>query len=208
MHKLLSFLFALCLCASVSAQSARKVLDATAARMTQSGCVKASFRATQFAGTTPENETTGTMTINGNKFQMQTPEAIVWYDGKTQWSMMRDGDEVNMTEPTAEEQAAMNPAALVNIYKSGYNYSMSENTLRGRAVYTVYLTAKNKKAAFSAIIVDVDKKTYDPLCFRACKDGDWLRLAIMDFKADQSAPEATFTFPARSYPNVEIIDLR
>ena len=117
MHKLLSFLFALCLCASVSAQSARKVLDATAARMTQSGCVKASFRATQFAGTTPENETTGTMTINGNKFQMQTPEAIVWYDGKTQWSMMRDGDEVNMTEPTAEEQYLQERLQLLYVGK-------------------------------------------------------------------------------------------
>ena len=148
------------------------------------------------------------MTIKGTKFQMQTPDVIVWFDGKTQWSMMRESDEVNVTEPTEEEQAAMNPAAFVNIYKSGYEYTLTESTLRGRAVYTVYLSAKNKKAAFSDILVDVDKQTYDPLCFRAYKDGDWMRLAIMSFKTGQSVPEATFTFPARSYPNVEIIDLR
>ena len=99
------------------AQSAREVLDATAACMTKMGDVRAQFKATQFSGMTPQSEATGTMCISGRKFQMQTEELTTWYDGTTQWSMMSGSNEVNMATPDEEEQAALNPATLVGIYK-------------------------------------------------------------------------------------------
>ena len=122
--------------------------------------------------------------------------------------MMKGSDEVNVTTPTEEEQAAINPATLVGIYKKGYRFSLSESTLRGKSTYVVYLKAKNKKAAFSDIIVDVDKATYDPLCFRAKKDGNWMRLSVLSFQNGLSLPASTFAFPSKDFPNVELIDLR
>lgn len=190
------------------AQSAREVLDATAACMTKMGDVRAQFKATQFSGTTPQNEATGTMCISGRKFQMQTDELMTWYDGTTQWSMMNGSNEVNMATPDEEEQAAQNPATLVGIYKKGYRYSLTRSTLRGRSTYVVHLSAKNRKAAFSDIFIDVDQTTYHPLCIRAKKDGDWTRLSILSFQNSLTLPASTFTFPASDYPNVEVIDLR
>ena len=190
------------------AQSARSVLDATAARMTESGAIRAQFKATQFRGTTPESEASGTLLISGRKFQMQTPELTTWFDGKTQWSMLSDATEVNISEPTEEEQAAMNPSALISIYKKGYSTSLRRSSLRGRPTYEVRLVAKNKKAAFSEIYVDVDQSTYDPLCFRAKQDGNWLRLSILSFNTNQPAQDSDFTFPTKDYPNIEVIDLR
>ena len=193
---------------TASAQNARKVLDATAARMTQRGDVKAQFKATQFNGTTPQGEAAGTLLLSGRRFQMKTNEMISWYDGTTEWTLMKGSDEVNVTSPTEEEQAAINPATLVGIYKKGYRMSRQESTLRGRATYVVYLQAKNKKTAYEYIIVDVDKATYDPLCIRAKKDGNWMRLSIQSFQNGLSLPASTFTFPKQDYPDVEVIDLR
>lgn len=201
------FILAVCAC-SLSAQSAREVLDATAARMTQKGGVKAQFKATQFRGTEAESETTGTILVSGNKFQMDTPNLVTWFDGKTQWSMMKGSDEVNITEPTEEELLAMNPSTLVHIYKKGYRYSMRTSTLRGRPTYEIQLKAKKPDAAFTDIYVDVEQGTFNPLCFRAKNAGDWIRLSIQTFQTGLTHPNETFSFPTKDFPNVEVIDLR
>jgi outer membrane lipoprotein-sorting protein len=190
------------------AQSARSVLDATAARMTQSGCIRSQFKATQFRGTTPESETSGTMLVSGRKFQMQTADIITWFDGKTLWSMMPGSEEVNISEPTDDELVAMNPSTFVNLYKKGYNYSLRKSSLRGKPTYEVRLSAKSKKATFSDIYVDVEQSTYNPLCIRARQNGNWVRLSILTFQVNQSSKDADFTFPNKDYPNVEVIDLR
>ena len=91
MRKVFSFIILLAtFSAAVCAQSARKVLDNTAARMTKTGGVKAQFKATQFSGMTPQSTTTGTMLMNGNSVQMTTEELLLWFDGKTQWCMMKN----------------------------------------------------------------------------------------------------------------------
>lgn len=207
-HFLLTFCLCIAAVTTATAQSARTVLDKTAARMTKSGDVKAQFKATQFNGTTPQGDTAGTLLLSGRKFQMVTDELTSWYDGTTEWTMMKGSDEVNVTTPTEEEQAAINPATLVGIYKKGYRFSLSESTLRGKSTFVVYLKAKNKKAAFSDIIVDVDKATYDPLCFRAKKDGNWMRLSVLSFQNGLSLPASTFAFPSKDFPDIEVIDLR
>ena len=193
---------------SIQAQSARSVLDATAARMTQSGGIRAQFKATQFRGTTPESESSGTMLISGRKFQMKTSDIFTWFDGRTQWSMLTNANEVNVSEPTDEELAAMNPSALINKNKKGYDYSLRKSSLRGKLTYEVRLVAKNKKASFTEIYVDVDQATYNPLCFRAKQNGNWLRLSIISFATNQSAQDSDFTFPHMEYPDAEVIDLR
>jgi len=189
-------------------QSARKVLDATAARMTKTGGVKAEFKVTQFNGATPQSETTGIMLINGKSFYMSTNEVNIWYDGKTQWSMMKNGIEVNISEPDEDDLAEMNPAVIVNIYKRGFNYSMSKSTLRGRPTFVVHLWPKHKGSDFSDIFVDIDQSNYNPLCIRAKRNGDWVRLSILSFQNGFVFPASTFTFPKKEYPNIEVIDLR
>lgn len=205
-------LFVLCMLLAASfglhAQTARQVLDAAAARMTQTDGIRAQFKATQFLGTTPQEETTGTLLISGRRFQMTTNDLTTWYDGQTMWAMMRNAGEVNVSEPTEEEQAALNPSTLINIYKKGYTYRLRTTTLRGKPSYEVHLRAKNRKQAYTEIYVDVEQGTYNPLCFRALKDGNWQRIAILSFQPKQHFGDETFTFPKKDYPNVEVIDLR
>ena len=190
------------------AQSARKVLDTTAARLTKQGGVMAKFKATQFDGTTPQSESSGSIQMDGKRFFIATDEILTWFDGKTQWSMMTGSHEVNITEPDEDDLVEINPAILVNIYKRGFNYSMSKSTLRGRATFVVHLWPRYKGSDYSDIFIDIDQATYNPLCIRAKRDGNWIRLAILSFQNGFVLPPATFTFPKQDYPNVEVIDLR
>ena len=188
------------------AQSAREVLDKTAAVLTQSGGVKAKFKVTQFNGTTENGSTTGTMWMQGRKFKMDTPDMITWFDGKTEWAMLKASKEVNISEPTESEQQAINPYTFINIYKKGYSLSMKKGTLRDKPTYVVSMRAKRKRA-ISNVIIDVDSNTFVPLCIRALRDGEWTRLSIQSFSSEKLS-ESTFTFPAQDYSDVEVIDLR
>ncbi len=209
MRKLLITLFALSLLSlNGMAQSARKVLDTTASRLTKQGGVMAQFKATQYDGSAPKSETTGDIQMNGRSFVISTNELTTWYDGKTQWSMMKGSNEVNVSEPDEDDLAELNPAVLVNIYKRGFNYNMKKSTLRNRPTFVVHLWPKYKGTDYSDILIDIDQSTYNPLCIRAKREGNWVRLSILTFQNGFVFPANTFTFPKQNYPNVEVIDLR
>ena len=84
---------------------ARKILDETASLFTSKGGVKATFKADNFTEGNLQGSATGTMCIQGNKFQMTTPDMITWYNGETQWSYMKANDEVNVSVPTPEHES-------------------------------------------------------------------------------------------------------
>ena len=141
MRRLL-FLISCLLCMGLSAQNARKVLDTAASKIKKSGDVEVSFTATSFQGTTEQGRTEGTMLLKGKKMHMDTKEMKTWYDGKTLWSYMPQSGEVNMTNPTSKEIAAMHPYAFLDTYKQGYKLSMKDGNLRGQATYVVHLQAR------------------------------------------------------------------
>ena len=89
-------------------QSAKDILEKVAAKLTNKSGVTASFKMeSEKMGTT-----TGTIAVKGKKFQASTPQAITWFDGKTQWTYLKSNDEVNVSTPTPQQLQAINPYTL------------------------------------------------------------------------------------------------
>lgn len=211
MKKILSTILAAVFCTlTVAGQtSAKKVLDATADKLTRNGDIQLSFKADQFTSGQQNGSAFGNMQISGNKFKITTPDMITWYNGQTQWSYVLNNEEVNISTPTEEEQQNINPYAFVNIYKKGYNYSMRETTLRGKACYEVTLIAQDKKSSLPTIILDIEKGNRVPLCVRLQHDAQtWTRITIQSYEDKQSFPANHFEFNRHDFPQAEIIDLR
>lgn len=212
MKKIFLLLLFVCGLQSVSAQKepqARKVLEATEKAFSKGGGVSAQFSAENFINGQPQGSTTGTMKIKGQKFQLTTDHVLTWFDGKTQWSYLKQNDEVNVSNPSASELQGMNPYAILGIYKKGFNYSVQKGSLRGQGVYTVKLTAENKSNDIQEILLDVAQSNYTPFCIRfRQKNGNWTKIVIRNFKNKQSFQDQDFTFPQEAYPNAEIIDMR
>ncbi len=103
--------------ASAASPTASQLVDDAAARLRQAKSVVISFKAT---GKTPADSYNGTFTLSGNKFAIDAPEAKVWYDGKTQWTWTAASGEVNITEPTVEEVAQVNPYSILSSLRSRY----------------------------------------------------------------------------------------
>lgn len=212
MKKILLLLLFVCGLQGVFAQKnaqARKVLEATEKAFEKGGGVSAQFSAENFSNGQSQGVTKGSMKIKGKKFQLNTGNIITWFDGKTQWSYLKQNDEVNVSTPTATELQGMNPYAILSIYKKGYNYTVQEGTLRGKGVYTVRLTAENKSNDIQEILLDVEKNSYTPYCIRfRQKNGTWTKIVVRNFRNKQKFSDNEFTFPKEAYPKAEIIDMR
>ena len=120
-HRLYKMLFVaiLFVCGTTSAMAlnnaslARTILDKTAKVVGRSGGASASFTMSSASTGT----ISGTIAVKGRKFNARTQQAIVWFDGKTQWTYMRKNNEVNVSTPTIAQQQTMNPYTFINIYK-------------------------------------------------------------------------------------------
>ncbi|MGM9709611.1 MAG: LolA-like putative outer membrane lipoprotein chaperone [Prevotella sp.] len=199
--KLISLILAM-FCISATAQNAdqaKKILDKTAAVVGNKNGASASFKmSSEKIGTA-----TGTIAIKGRKFQAVTPKAIVWFDGKTQWSYLKSTNEVNITTPTEAKRMKMNPYTFITMYKTGYNMGVKTSGSN----YVVHLTAQNKQRSVQELYVTVNKTTYTPVQVRMKEGNTWTTINISNFKAAK-LPDSTFTFNAKDYPTAEVIDLR
>lgn len=189
----------LLLCVGASAESAKSILDKAAATVSNPSGVQANFemRSKQFGNTT------GTISIKGRKFHASTPQAIIWFDGKTQWTYMKQNDEVNISNPTEEELQAINPYNFINIYKNGFKLSSK----KVNNSYEVYLKATNKKRKIQEMYIIVDQQTYRPTHVKMQQNGKWSVLIINNLKST-SLGDNLFQFNAKDFPQAEIIDLR
>lgn len=192
------------------AQTPRQVLDAAAAVFTKDNGIKADFKADSFIKGDLQGSVSGTMCMQGNKFQMTTPEMITWFDGTTQWSYTKANEEVNISTPTEEELRNINPSTFVNLYKNGYDYKMKETTLRGRACYEITLNAQKKDNQLKTIVLNIDKTTKDLMCVRMypANSKNCTRISIQQLKKGQTFKPSDFVFASKDYPHAEIIDLR
>lgn len=181
------------------AVQARKVLDKTASVVGRSGGASASFKMSS-----PKiGSTTGTIAIKGNKFHARTPQAIVWFDGKTQWTYMASTDEVNVSTPSEAQQMAMNPYRFINMYKSGYTLSMTTSAQS----YVVRLVAQNKKRSIQEMVITINRKTNAPSQVKMREGQTWTTIDITKFQASNQA-DRLFVFSQKDFPTAEVVDLR
>ena len=206
-HTLLSILLVAAMAVVSSVQSmaqsntaqARAILDKTSKVIGHKSGVSAAF--------TLNNPTTGnvsgTIAVKGGKFNARTPQAIVWFNGKTQWTYMKKNNEVNISTPTQAQQQMMNPYTFINVYKTGYKMSSA----KAGASYEVHLVAQNQKRSIQEMYVTVNSKTYVPSRVKMKHNGRWYTVTISNFSAKKQ-PDSLFTFNSKDYPSAEVIDLR
>ena len=199
MKKLLLMFMAVTFCLGSWSQNARQILDKTAKVIGNKSGASANFQ----VSSTKLGSTSGTIAIKGNKFNARTPQAIIWYNGKTQWTYLKKTNEVNVSNPTQAQQMSMNPYTFINIYKTGYNMDVKNNG----GNYVVHLNAQNQKRSVAELYITINKQTYVPSKVRMRQGKNWSTINISNFQA-KNIPNASFAFNAKEFPSAEIVDLR
>jgi outer membrane lipoprotein-sorting protein len=180
-------------------QTARQVLDKAAKVVSNRQGITASFTISSVGiGTT-----SGTISVKGKKFHATTPVATIWFDGKTQWTYMKNNNEVNVSNPSEAELQAINPYNFINLYKSGFTTSMTTAAQK----YQIHLVATNKKRNLQEMYITINKSNYVPTQVKMKQRNGWTTINISNFKSTKLSDEL-FRFKTTDYPHAEIIDLR
>ena len=168
---------------------AKVILDKTAEAFRKAGGVKADFTVKAVANGLVEGAENGTI----------------------QWSYVTKNDEVNVSNPTQEELQQINPYTFLYMYQKGFFYKLgATKTFRGKSVWEVVLTARDKKQELERITLFVTKDTYEPLYILLQQRGQQTRneITVTSYQTGQNYTDRVFTFDKKQYPNAEVIDLR
>lgn len=185
-------------CNAIMGQTAKSVLDKAAAMISNKGGISANFTMSGKQG-----NVSGTIAVKGQKFHATTPQAIMWFNGKTMWTYMKQSEEVNVSNPSAKELQAINPYNVIYMYRNGYTYTMKTV---GKS-YQVTLKATDKKARIQQMILLVNKSDYVLSQVKMQQGTTWSTIDIKNFKKSNLS-DNIFNFNAKDYPKAEIIDLR
>ncbi len=158
----------------------------------------------------PIDVQSGEAYAKGNKFKLDTKTMAIWFNGETQWVLMKEVNEVNISQPTAQEVASISPLALFGIYKEGYTLSPPvTTTVNGKQAYRIDMVPTSNKGDFQSVSVTIDPANHSlTRVLLTGHDGMKTRIDITKYTANQRYPDSHFTFNASAYPGVEIVDLR
>ena len=187
--------------ASARASEADAVLKNTVDKLKAAPSVVAQFALTQDGRTA-----NGSITASQSRFVMSAGDMSVWYNGKTQWTMSRQAGECNITEPTADELAQVNPFEVLTSYTKYY----TAKALKAAAGYKkIQLTPKSKSNEVSSAIVTINAKTRLPSQITvSLRNGSTISVKVTSINIGKAVAAATFNYPAKKYPKIEVIDLR
>lgn len=214
MKKSIITIFTLFLSLGIFAQNSaesRNIVDKTYKDYISSDGIKLSFTLTTIDSQGQEYDTQkGKASVKGDKFHIETTDMDVWFDGKTQWVLMKSIKEVNVSNPSDSELASISPLALLGLYREGYVLkSPISKSLKNRSVYQINMIPVNGNAEFKDITVYIDKTSSRLLQAEfTMKNNMKSKIDITDYNDNYKFSDSDFVFDTTKNRDLEIIDLR
>lgn len=193
------------------AQDAQAILDKAAQMYEQSNGIKANFAIHSVVPQQNISESfEGIIEMKGDKFKLETPDMITWYDGQTQWVYVMRNEEVNVSTPSGDELQLTNPAVLLRQYKKGFSvqYKGTSTTRQAKSAYDITLIPK-KKSDIQQIDLQIEKMSNIPAAITITdKNKATVSIYISKWETGKNQADSFFSFNESDYPDAEIIDLR
>lgn len=193
------------------AQDAQAILDKAAQMYEQSNGIKANFAIHSVVPQQNISESfEGIIEMKGDKFKLETPDMITWYDGQTQWVYVMRNEEVNVSTPSGDELQLTNPAVLLRQYKKGFSvqYKGTSTTRQTKSAYDITLIPK-KKSDIQQIDLQIEKMSNIPAAITISdKNKATVSIYISKWETGKNQADSFFSFNESDYPDAEIIDLR
>lgn len=188
---------------NVYGTSANDILNSAANKYKSEKSLSAEFTITDSG-----NSTNGEITTSGDKFHITMPIMTIWYDGHTQWSYAPATNEVNITEPVADELQQVNPFAIISSFREKYNAVLLKSSSNNTHMIKL-APIKSNASNINNVTIELNTKTLFPQkIILTLNNNNAISIDIRNVSAGKSLPHNMFTFDSKKYPNAEIIDLR
>lgn len=184
-----------------AATSAADILGAINSKIKKAPAIDAVFTIN-----TGQGPVEGNLQLAGSKFVMETPALKAWYDGKTQWTMLTNNQEVSITEPTADEIMATNPFAILNAH-TGYYKARRLADIAGKQ--RVELTPVTSETGIESFVLTIDPATSWPTAIAVSfSNNNKIDITINKISTSNAKRDGIFTYDSKLFPAMEIVDLR
>ena len=151
-------------------------------------------------------ESKGTVILQGNKYHLSFMGITKIFDGKKIYTIVPEDEEVTISNHDENDANAMSPNKIFTFFKKGFKYSLDiKQPIAGKTIQYVKLTPSSVVDKRKEILIGVDTKTnhiYNLI--EVGKNGTKTTLTVSSFKFNQVLAKNQFTFVKSKYPNYYI----
>ena len=173
---------------------AKSILDEVSTKTKAFKTISADFTFSMENKVMSINETNdGSIKLKGQKYLVDLPGAgiKVYSDGKTNWSYMKQGNQVTISTIEDSGSELMDPSSLFSIYEKGFTSKfIAEKTVTGKVVYQIDLFPDKKEFDVSKITLEINKST---MMIQSAQlhgtDGNLYGLVVKKIETDKDFPD-------------------
>jgi len=150
----------------------------------------------------------GVLLVQGDQYRLDIAGQKVISDSKTSWTYISEANEVQINT-VEDDENALTPTKLLTSYSEDFKSKLvNEINKDGRTLYVIELKPNTEKT-FTSVELQVDKELYRIMRISIQdKNGNTFTYIVNKFEPNVTVKDTDFTFNAKDYPGVEVIDMR
>jgi outer membrane lipoprotein-sorting protein len=147
----------------------------------------------------------GIIYIDDNRYALLMQDMKVWCDGETQWSYMREINEVYITDAAADEAQNLSPLYVMEHYREGF----SRSAVSKDGFTAVMLKAMNEDSDVECVLLLISEENYRLVSMIISMPGQGVVEIDLDgYVAKCGVDDDVFTCPLDDFREAEVIDMR
>jgi outer membrane lipoprotein-sorting protein len=185
-----------------------KFLDKFADNALKSPSVSMKFKLITTNQTDNTNDTLeGAVILSKDKYKLDLPDNIVWFDGITSWSYLPVEKEVTITKADKKSNSFQSrPSLIFSMYKKDYKCRLVEEKSDS---YIIDLYPEDIKSELLRVRLTIGKSLFNLIRLEYKKrDGIIITLYVNEYDLKVKPDPGTFIFEPGKFRDVEVIDMR
>jgi outer membrane lipoprotein-sorting protein len=149
----------------------------------------------------------GSVILNKDKYKLDLPDNIIWFNGETSWSYLPAEQEVTITRPSKKDNSFQSrPSLIFTMYKKEYKSRLIEEKTDS---YIIDLYPEDIKSDIVRVRLSIGKALLNLINLEyKRKDGIISTLNVLEYDLRLKPDAATFVFQPEKYKGAEVIDMR
>ncbi len=152
----------------------------------------------------------GQLTMKGDKYRLNVMDMESWFDGTSVYTLMKDVNEVIISDPDEQEGLMSNPVKLFTLYDEEFKYKLiGETNQEGARLYEIDLHPVELDHNFHTVKLFIYRDKYFlHSAVIAGKDGNRYTFLVNYYDNTVHLTDSFFRFDENDHPGVEVIDMR
>ena len=189
-------------------QDAIKILDSFANKALKAPSITMKFNLVTTNQADNSSDTlAGSVIISKDKYRLDLPDNIIWFNGETSWSYLLAEKEVTITKADRKDNSFQSrPSHIFSAYKKGYKNRLIDEKADS---YILDMYPEDLKSELVRIRLTIGMPQLKLISLEyKKKDGTIITLHVTEYDLIAKPESDTFVYQPAKYKDVEVIDMR